>query len=355
LRYRQGMHELLSSILLLRMDEVSCCQRIVQGSAESTTLALIQTLLNPEAIEHDAYALFERIMEYMWDWYFTSPPPSVIPNGRNSLSTNNQKSDEISADSPQLFEGDKNDTVICDLVSNAAKRLQNMWDNILQLYNKKLYDHLVSLNILPTTFGINWTKLLFTRQFPDYFHLWDAIIVSRFKLVDYIVVAMVLAVHALLAKGDSNSCNTILVSKYPSNVCPRYITKLALHLQDSKGFNKPKGSPFICDGGTIENFSSSDRNTLILAAKAEMPKDNKDLADRHWRQLETLQKALSETKDAVETSNCDHGMVQVSLLRMQTALNALVKTTEETVGPKCKNVRKHNRSASVAYEALAFE
>ena len=183
LRYRQGMHELLSSILLLRMDEVSCCQRIVQGSAESTTLALIQTLLKPETIEHDAYALFERIMEYMWDWYFTSPPPPIIPNGKNTTTTSHQTSDELSAaNSPQLFDDeDKNDDiVICDLVSNAAKRLQNMWDNILQLYNKTLYDHLVSLNILPTTFGINWTKLLFTRQFPDYFHLWDAIIVSKF-------------------------------------------------------------------------------------------------------------------------------------------------------------------------------
>jgi hypothetical protein len=55
------------------------------------------------------------------------------------------------------------------------------------------------------------------------------------------------------------------------------------------------------------------------------------------------------------TSNCDHGLVQVSLLKMQSAMDALQKVTEETVGPKRKNVRKHNRSASVAYEALAFE
>ena len=60
-------------------------------------------------------------------------------------------------------------------------------------------------------------------------------------------------------------------------------------------------------------------------------------------------------KDAIKTSNCDHGLVQVSLLKMQTAMDALQKVTEETVGPKRKNVRKHNRSASVAYEALAFE
>jgi len=345
LRYRQGMHELLSSILQLRMDEVICCQRIVQGSAESTTLALIQTLLKTEAIEHDTYVIFEKVMEYMWDWYFTSPPPI---NMKNRL-----KSEELSANSPQSF-NEKNDIVICDLVSNAAKRLQNMWDNILQLYNKVLYDHLVSLNILPTTFGINWTKLLFTRQFPDYFHLWDAIIVSKFTLVDYIVVAMVLAVQAILLRGDSNSCNTVLVSKYPSNVCPRYITKLALHLQDSRAFHKPNGSPFIRDDVVGQNFpSNDDRN--IQVAKTETTKDKKDLADKHWRQLEQLQLALNETKDAIVTSNCDHGLVQVSLLKMQTAMDALQKVTEETVGPKRKNVRKHNRSASVAYEALAFE
>ena len=63
----------------------------------------------------------------------------------------------------------------------------------------------------------------------------------------------------------------------------------------------------------------------------------------------------TDFKDAIVTSNCDHGLVQVSLLKMQSAMDALQKVTEETVGPKRKNVRKHNRSASVAYEALAFE
>lgn len=100
----------------------------------------------------------------MWDWYYTSPP--------NKTQMPFQDLDS-------------------HLISNAAKRLQNMWVNILQLQNKDLYDHLVANHVLPTTFGINWTKLLFTRQFADYFHLWDAIIVSKFTLVDYIVVAMV--------------------------------------------------------------------------------------------------------------------------------------------------------------------
>merc|ERR1712008_63590 len=144
--------------------------------------------------------------------------------------------------------------------------------------------------------------------------------------VDYIVVAMVLAVQAILLRGDSNS------------------------------FHKPNGSPFIRDDVVGQNFpSNDDRNIQVTASKAETAKDKKDLADKHWRQLEQLQLALNETKDAIVTSNCDHGLVQVSLLKMQTAMDALQKVTEETVGPKRKNVRKHNRSASVAYEALAFE
>ena len=145
-------------------------------------MTLIQTLLTEEHLEHDVYALFEKVMEYMWDWYYTSPM------------THSGKLPKNGANSP-LFESNGRNLATSDLdsqhISNAAKRLQNMWVNILQLQDKPLYDHLVSLNILPTTFGINWTKLLFTRQFDDYFHLWDAIIVSKFTLVDYIVVAMV--------------------------------------------------------------------------------------------------------------------------------------------------------------------
>ena len=66
LQYRQGMHEILSSILLIMLDEISSCQKVVQGSSGSSTLTLIQHLLNPEMIENDVYALFEKIMEFMW-------------------------------------------------------------------------------------------------------------------------------------------------------------------------------------------------------------------------------------------------------------------------------------------------
>ncbi len=174
------------------LDEVDCCLRVLQDSAESTTLSLIQTLLREDCLEHDVYALFEKTMEYMWDWYYTNPNVTMS-RMRNGSANGTEPIQKISEE--PLFSSNGR-LQSCDLdgslmISNAAKRLQNMWVNILQLQDKELYDHLVSLSILPTTFGINWTKLLFTRQFVDYFHLWDAVIVTKFTLVDYIVVAMV--------------------------------------------------------------------------------------------------------------------------------------------------------------------
>ena len=75
---------------------------------------------------------------------------------------------------------------------NAANRLHNLWNNVLRLYDNDLYSHLLAMDVLPTTFGTCWTKLLFSRQFQvDYLVLWDAIIATGFTLVDYVVVAMV--------------------------------------------------------------------------------------------------------------------------------------------------------------------
>ena len=125
----------------------------------------------------------------MWDWYYTSPielttSPPKFKNVPPSFSDNNTDEDYL----PTI------------LLSTAARRLQNMWVNILQLHDKELYDHLVNMDILPTTFGVNWTKLLFTRQFTDYNLVWDAVMVSKFTLVDYIVVAMVIIFEFLNLK-----------------------------------------------------------------------------------------------------------------------------------------------------------
>lgn len=155
-----------------------------------------------------------------------------------------------------------------------------------------------------------------------------------------------------LLKGDSNSCNTILVAKYPSNVCPRFITKLALHLQDGKAFAKPQGSPFITsdmsdighDFEIIQNIPEVVGKTSHQVAKN----------DKLWQQFDQVQAALDAANNAVEASRCNHGSVQVALMKLQSALDSLGKELPGESSKK-ENFKSHRRNTSVAFEALAFE
>ena len=112
--------------------------------------------------------------------------------------------------------------------------------------DKELHKHLSQLDILPTTFGTNWTKLIFCRQFAatDHLLIWDAVIAAGFTLIDCVVVAMLIAVRSLLLKGDAIDCNQLLVARYPDNVDPLFVIALAVHIQEPMRYNMPQRSPF---------------------------------------------------------------------------------------------------------------
>ena len=199
--------------------------------------------------------------------------------------------------------------------------------------------------IFSATFGVNWTKLLFTRQITDFYHVWDTIIVSKFMLVDYIVVAMVLAIRSELMQGDSTRCNSMLVSRYPPTVCPRYITKLALHLQDSKAFKKPTGSPYI-----QHHIPSYDATEIAtggdLVQHLDQRKKTSDLVSKMRTHHQQIQRALQETKLVLANdSKCDSVEVNASLAKMQAALDLMHLDLN----------RHHKRNTSVAFDALAFD
>jgi len=257
-----------------------------------------------------------------------------------------ESSKNVAVNQKNLFDDNNSDPSTL-MISNSAKRLQNMWQNILQLVDQPLYDHLVRLTILPTTFGVNWTKLLFTRQITDFYHVWDTIIVSKFMLVDYIVVAMVLAIRSELMQGDSNKCNSMLVSRYPPTVCPRYITKMALHLQDSKTFKKPMGSPYIqhVSYDTVQIASGND----FVPVNAGDQRKNDNLASKMRIHHQRIQRSLQDTKQVLAKSQCDSQVqVNASLAKIQAALDAMNQDL-------CQEHRHHKRSTSVAFDALAFD
>jgi hypothetical protein len=142
---------------------------------------VLSVVYDLQFLEHDVYFLFEKIMENMWDWYYV--PRDLFqrklgqPARQASVPLTEQRL--FAKSQPGL------------LLGNAAIRMQSMWDNILRLQDQELYEHLQNMQVIPTTFGINWTKLLFSRQFQSYLVIWDSIIATHFSLVDYIIVAMV--------------------------------------------------------------------------------------------------------------------------------------------------------------------
>ena len=60
-----------------------------------------------------------------------------------------ESSKNVAVNQKNLFDDNNSDPSTL-MISNSAKRLQNMWQNILQLVDQPLYDHLVRLTILPS-------------------------------------------------------------------------------------------------------------------------------------------------------------------------------------------------------------
>ena len=168
----------------------------------------------------------------------------------------------ISFSSPRLFEDP------CDaLLSPAARRVKHLWENILQPHDPALYEHLQSLGIVPATFATNWTKLLFSRQFPsDFLLLWDGAVAAGFlDFVDHSVVAMVWAVRGALLDGDCIRCNSILVSKYPRSVEARSVLRRAIQMRRPQHDQRKSGrSPLKGLSSLLSSSSDGNGGSKLL-------------------------------------------------------------------------------------------
>ncbi|XP_040575880.1 TBC1 domain family member 5 [Lepeophtheirus salmonis] len=245
--YKQGMHEILAAVLLVVREGVDNYVRMKsdinneEGITEKELNYLFKCIFDPLYTEHDAYALFESIMKRMHDWYWSPPFSSHFPSKK--------KSNPIS--SPNRLFDDEHSQQVCENqesreILNASKRLQHMWNDILALNDGELYGHLEELGIIPSTFGLNWLKLMYSRQFFDdyaFLEIWDAIFATNFILQDFILVAMVHAIRTQLLVSDNTGCNTLLVSSYPKFVDVRYIVQYSLYLFDGIRFTRPKQNP----------------------------------------------------------------------------------------------------------------
>ncbi|KAK5111012.1 hypothetical protein LTR62_005387 [Meristemomyces frigidus] len=206
--YRQGMHELLAPILWVVDGDAIDLGQSSKAHGEDANVSII---FDAESVEHDAFALFSRVMQSAKSFY---------------EGTTHQASE-----------------------NPIVQRSQKIFEGFLPLIDPELSSHLHRIDISPQIFLIRWIRLLFGREFPfeDVLTLWDALFANdaTLELVDYIVLSMLLRLRWELLASDYNSALTLLL-RYPiestKNHAPQTLVYDALYLRTHPN---PEGTGYL--------------------------------------------------------------------------------------------------------------
>ncbi|XP_007529777.2 TBC1 domain family member 5 isoform X2 [Erinaceus europaeus] len=221
LLYKQGMHELLAPIVFtLHCDH----QAFLHASESAQPSEEMKALLNPEYLEHDAYAMFSQLMETAEPWFSTFEHDGQ--KGKETLMT------PIPFARPQ----DLGPTIAI------VTKVNQIQDHLLKKHDIELYMHLNRLEIAPQIYGLRWVRLLFGREFPlqDLLVVWDALFADGLSLtlVDYIFIAMLLYIRDALISSNYQTCLGLLMH-YPLIGDVHSLILKALFLRDPKRNPRP--------------------------------------------------------------------------------------------------------------------
>ncbi|NXL59218.1 TBCD5 protein, partial [Chordeiles acutipennis] len=224
LLYKQGMHELLAPIVFILHCDHQAFSHASEAAQPRQALEEMKVLLNPEYLEHDAYAMFTRLMKTAEHWFSTFEHDS-------------QKEKDVVI-TPMPFARPQ------DLGPSIAivAKVNQIQDHLLKKHDIELYMHLNRLEIAPQIYGLRWVRLLFGREFPlqDLLVIWDALFADSItlNLVDYIFVAMLLYIRDALISSNYQTCLGLLMHYPPIGDVHSLILR-ALFLRDPKRNPRP--------------------------------------------------------------------------------------------------------------------
>ncbi|XP_068791445.1 TBC1 domain family member 5 isoform X2 [Struthio camelus] len=221
LLYKQGMHELLAPIVfILHCDH----QAFSHASEAAQPSEEMKVLLNPEYLEHDAYAMFTRLMKTAEHWFSTFEHDSQ------------KEKDPMITPMPFARPQDLGPSIAI------VAKVNQIQDHLLKKHDIELYMHLNRLEIAPQIYGLRWVRLLFGREFPlqDLLVVWDALFADSItlNLVDYIFVAMLLYIRDALISSNYQTCLGLLMHYPPIGDVHSLILR-ALFLRDPKKNPRP--------------------------------------------------------------------------------------------------------------------
>uniref|UniRef100_A0A1Y9HF71 Rab-GAP TBC domain-containing protein n=1 Tax=Anopheles funestus TaxID=62324 RepID=A0A1Y9HF71_ANOFN len=226
--YRQGMHEICMILAPLSHSDQQALAHIQELHPDIDRNLL--TILDPQYLEEDSYALFSEIMSKIESFYritdvvptATGYFPAQTPGSPMSSSPAGTKRTEVEVVEQLNYIKDKYSSrkiSICTTSTEARHTVSHFWHPLV-------------------TFA-------FGREFAlqDLLLLWDAIFGEgdELGLINYIVVAMLIRIRDKLIYSDYTTCLSYLM-RYPSNVDIALVIRHALHMKSPKVYERPPGA-----------------------------------------------------------------------------------------------------------------
>uniref|UniRef100_A0A182PS53 Rab-GAP TBC domain-containing protein n=1 Tax=Anopheles epiroticus TaxID=199890 RepID=A0A182PS53_9DIPT len=228
--YRQGMHEILAPLIFVIHSDQQALAHIQELHPDIDSNLL--TILDPQYLEEDSYALFAKIMSQIESFYRIT---DVVPTATGYFPAQTPGSPLSSSPA-----GTKRKPEV-----EVVEQLNYIKDKILIKEDLHLHNHLLKLDIPLAIFGIRWLRLLFGREFAlqDLLLLWDAIFGegNDLGLINYVVVAMLIRIRDKLIYSDYTTCLSYLM-RYPTNVDIALVIRHALHMKSPKVYERPAGA-----------------------------------------------------------------------------------------------------------------
>merc|ERR1712137_436676 len=203
LGYRQGMNELLAPIVYL-LDKESIPAAEVQDH-------VAYLACSEEYIEHDAFTIFDALMDQMNRWFVRSD------------SSNRE-----------------------DVHSPVVQKCKYIQDVLLKKHDPVLQSFLTDIGIEPQIYALRWIRLMFAREFhlDDVLTLWDAIFAygRNLELMSNICLSMLLYLRDQLLEMDNSGCLRRLLNYPPVEDVTIFIIS-ALNMLDPTRVKVPSSKP----------------------------------------------------------------------------------------------------------------
>jgi TBC1 domain family member 5 len=188
--YRQGMHELLAPLVYV-LSEDAIESSSLRGAPAPEDADMIE-MLDACFLEHDAYALFVKVMSRARAFYeMSSSSSAAASSGTHETGTTGDILSPLAVSSTNSAGGVEESAIV-----ELSKEIH---EGTLMKVDPELAIHLKNIEILPQIFLIRWIRLLFGREFPFKQHLilWDSMFAfdPNLHLVPLISVAMLLRVR----------------------------------------------------------------------------------------------------------------------------------------------------------------